>query len=69
MCDELVEITGCKHECPFFQSTMDGMSCGHMYWKDKPTYSNMIITHDGKIPIQCPLRIKPFSVKFKLVGE
>lgn len=52
-------VKGCWHNCPYFSSGMDGMWCGHPYWKNKKAYENMIITHnnsrDGKFPEKCPL--------------
>ena len=63
-------VTSCWKKCPFYQESMDGMECGHPYWKDKPAYENSIITHenshDGKVPKECPLRAKPLFIKYKL---
>ena len=40
---KVIEITVCKHWCPFYGTTMDGMVCNHPYFEGKPTYEDMII--------------------------
>lgn len=63
-------ITECCRSCLFFRVSMDGMECGHPYWKDKGAYENMIITQDnsvgGKIPDKCPLRNEDLMVVYRL---
>jgi hypothetical protein len=64
------KINGCYHICVFFKTSMDGMECGHPYWKDKGAYENMIITQsnsrDGKIPEKCPLRNEELKIGYKI---
>lgn len=63
-------IKRCINECPFFETSMDGMQCGHPYWETKESYDNMIITWGngghGKIPPLCPLREKDLTIKYQL---
>lgn len=54
-----IEVTECFHSCPLFDNSLDGMACGHPYWKDKNVYENMIIRQDNSrntVPPKCPLR-------------
>lgn len=68
--EKTININRCINECPFFESTMDGMQCGHPYWEGKEAYDNMIITWDngghGKIPPLCPLKQENLTVKYQL---
>jgi hypothetical protein len=62
-----VLVDECYHKCPFFSTTMDGMRCDHPHFNNQPAYSNMIITQDnsrGRVPDECPLRVKPFFGNF-----
>ena len=61
-----IKITGCKHWCPFFGISMDGMECNHPYFDDKGAYDNMIIDHEVDIPTRCPLRKEPLDIHYKL---
>jgi hypothetical protein len=51
----------CYHTCPYF-GLEDGkiMVCNHTFFKDKPPYSNYIITQEnsrnGQVPDECPLK-------------
>lgn len=63
---KVVEITACKHWCPFFGISMDGMECNHPYFDEAEAYANMIINHDGDIPKECPLRKEPLEILYKL---
>lgn len=64
-------INGCRHICPFWANSMDGMYCNHPYWDDKPAYDSMIISqdnsNDGNIPNECPLRKEDLTINYKLV--
>ena len=67
-----ITIKECYHRCPFFQTTMDGMECGHPFWKDKGAYDNMIITHEnskGRVPDKCPLLKEALTVTYELNVE
>ncbi len=67
-----VTIKECYHRCPLFQTTMDGMECGHPLWKDKGAYDNMIITHEnskGRVPDKCPLLKEELTVTYELNAE
>lgn len=54
------KVAVCRN-CPYYWVSMDGMECGHPYWKDKGPYDNMIITQQNvrTIPKECPLRHSP----------
>lgn len=77
---ETIEIKHCIGGCPFFQTDMDGMYCGHPRWKPikfdngyifrkgEDAYSKHIISHsmEGYIPEKCPLKKGVHTVKYKL---
>ena len=56
---EKVEVTKCFQSCPFYSNSMDGMYCGHPFFRGKG-YDAMIIYHieleEDPIPSKCPLR-------------
>jgi len=63
------EITSCFHNCTFHNKSMDGMECGHPYFKDKGAYENMIITQENsmnKIPEKCPLKQEQLVITYEL---
>ncbi len=63
---ELIEVERCIHGCPFFQTSMDGMECGHPYWDSKGPYENLIINTGDIIPNKCPLRQGPMVQEIRL---
>lgn len=63
------KVTSCYQSCPFYSNSMDGMYCGHPYWKDKSAYSEMIITQSnskGRVPDKCPLKKEALTIKYTL---
>ena len=64
-----VVIKQCYRECPFWETSMDGMQCGHPSFNEelkKDTYANMIITQSnsrGRVPDECPLRKRDLIMK------
>ena len=59
-------VEECYHECPLFETSSDGMCCGHPYFHNKKPYDNMIITQDnskGMVPDKCPLRLGMVELK------
>lgn len=62
----IINVKGCWNECPFFNSGIDGMECGHPHFNDKDPYDRLIITHDnsrdGKIPELCPLKMEDLTI-------
>ena len=63
---KVIEITVCKHWCPFYGTTMDGMVCNHPYFDDKEAFEDMIINHRERIPSKCPLRKEPLDIHYKI---
>lgn len=62
-------ITHCYHNCPMFRVSMDGMECGHPYWKGKDAYANMISAYDNiksDVPRKCPLRIAALTTTIRV---
>lgn len=63
-------VIACRLGCKLFKTDMDGMHCGHPYWKDKGAYSDMIIRQDnsgeGQVPDECPLKIENLNIEYKL---
>jgi len=53
-------FSSCYKQCPLFQTSMDGMECGHPSFKGNPdSFACMIISHlddiQGGFPPLCPL--------------
>ena len=67
------EITGCFHNCSFYNRSMDGMECDHPYFRDKPSYSNMIIEQKhistNLIPEKCPLLSENLRITYYIRKE